>query len=98
VSLHGNSSALLFQGGFAATAKWFRDVKLERDPAPRLGLALRTVISRFAEVLIGLGVFQPDAGHIDPAIWAGYQANRPVLVVVSDQFGKLHVNAPKYGY
>jgi hypothetical protein len=98
VSLHGGSSALLFQGGFAATAKWFRDVELERDPAPRLGLALRTVVSRFAEVLVGLGVFEPDTGHIDPAIRAGYQANRPVLVVVSDRFGKLHVNAPKSGY
>jgi hypothetical protein len=62
--------------------------ELEGDPAPRLRLTLRTAVGGFAEFFVGFGVFQPDAGHVDPAVRAGDKTYR---WVVSDQFGKLHV-------
>lgn len=40
-------------------------------------------------------VFQPDTGHIDRAVRAGHQTDQPMIIAMSDQFGKMHVISAK---
>jgi hypothetical protein len=58
-----------------------RPALLERHPPPRLGLALRAPMDSFVETLVGFRKLQGHARHLDLAVWAGYDPDRPLRLI-----------------